>query len=172
MKKLLTFAAAIMIALSGMAQENHKGNGHNKNKSEIDYQRSYNRNKENDNENDGDENDRRHQSNNVNNNNVYNQNNNIYNQRRNTNNNNNAYSTNLPARVRSSFYRDYPNATNVSWSKNSGYWTASFPNGVYRVNTTYAANGQRVNGGTASAPRRTSSTSQDGSVWDKILTKQ
>src|SRR5687768_3133924 len=55
-------------------------------------------------------------------------------------------SKNLPAKVRSAFNREYPYASNVSWTKNNGYWVASFPNGVYRTSVTYAANGERING--------------------------
>jgi len=52
-------------------------------------------------------------------------------------------SKNQPAKVRSAFAGDYPNATNVSWSKYRGDWTASFNNGAYRSVAVYHANGQR-----------------------------
>jgi len=52
-------------------------------------------------------------------------------------------SKNQPAKVRSAFQRDYPNATNVSWSKYRGDWTASFGNGLYRSTAVYHANGER-----------------------------
>jgi len=52
-------------------------------------------------------------------------------------------SKNQPAKVRSAFQRDYPNATNVSWSKYRGDWTASFGNGFYRSTALYHANGER-----------------------------
>lgn len=52
-------------------------------------------------------------------------------------------SKNQPAKVRSSFQRDYPNATNVYWTKYRGDWTATFGNGLYRSTAIYHANGER-----------------------------
>ena len=52
-------------------------------------------------------------------------------------------SKNQPAKVRSSFQRDYPNARNVSWSKYRGDWTATFGNGVFMSTAIYHANGER-----------------------------
>jgi hypothetical protein len=52
-------------------------------------------------------------------------------------------SKNQPAKVRSSFQRDYPNATNVYWTKYRGDWTATFGNGFYRSTAIYHANGER-----------------------------
>jgi len=52
-------------------------------------------------------------------------------------------SKNQPAKVRSSFQRDYPNATNVYWTKYRGDWTATFGNGVWRSTAVYHANGER-----------------------------
>jgi len=52
-------------------------------------------------------------------------------------------SKNQPAKVRAAFTKDYPNATNVSWSKYRGDWTASFNSGVFRSTAVYHANGQR-----------------------------
>ena len=52
-------------------------------------------------------------------------------------------SKNQPAKVRSSFQRDYPNATNVSWSKYRGDWTATFRNGIWMSTAVYHANGDR-----------------------------
>lgn len=56
-------------------------------------------------------------------------------------------SKNVPAKVRRSFNRDFPNANNVTWTKDRGYWTAHFGSGIFgRSNTvTYHANGSRVN---------------------------
>lgn len=48
-----------------------------------------------------------------------------------------------PAKVRSSFKQDYPNAMNVRWSKCRGDWTASFGNGVFQSTAIYHANGER-----------------------------
>ena len=50
---------------------------------------------------------------------------------------------NQPAKVRSAFQRDYPNATNVSWSKYRGDWTATFGNGLFMSTALYHANGDR-----------------------------
>jgi len=52
-------------------------------------------------------------------------------------------SKNQPAKVRSAFASDYPNATNVSWSKYRGDWTATFNNGISHSVAVYHANGQR-----------------------------
>jgi hypothetical protein len=60
---------------------------------------------------------------------------------------NNNYNGNAPRKVRDAFYRDYPNAQNVRWSKDRGVWTASFKNGGLfggSNSVSYAANGQRV----------------------------
>jgi len=53
------------------------------------------------------------------------------------------YSKNQPAKVRSAFASDYPNAANVSWSKYRGDWTATFNNGITRSVAVYHANGER-----------------------------
>jgi len=52
-------------------------------------------------------------------------------------------SKNQPAKVRAAFQRDYPNASNVSWSKYRGDWAASFGNGIYMSTALYHANGER-----------------------------
>jgi len=52
-------------------------------------------------------------------------------------------SKNQPAKVRSSFQRDYPNATGVYWSKYRGDWTATFRNGIWMSTAVYHANGDR-----------------------------
>jgi hypothetical protein len=52
-------------------------------------------------------------------------------------------SKNQPAKVRQAFQRDYPNATNVYWTKYRGDWTATFGNGVFRSTAVYHANGER-----------------------------
>ncbi len=48
-----------------------------------------------------------------------------------------------PNKVGISFNRDYPNATNVTWTKYRGDWTATFGNGIYRSTAVYHANGER-----------------------------
>jgi len=52
-------------------------------------------------------------------------------------------SKNQPAKVRSNFMADYPNAQNVSWSKYRGDWTATFGNGKFISTAVYHANGER-----------------------------
>ena len=52
-------------------------------------------------------------------------------------------SKNQPAKVRASFQRDYPNASNIYWSKYRGDWTASFRNGPWMSTAVYHANGDR-----------------------------
>lgn len=52
-------------------------------------------------------------------------------------------SKNQPAKVRSSFNKEFPNATAVSWSKYRGDWTASFKNGMFYSTAVYHANGNR-----------------------------
>ena len=52
-------------------------------------------------------------------------------------------SKNQPAKVRAAFQRDYPNATNVYWSKYRGDWTATFRNGLWMSTAVYHANGDR-----------------------------
>ena len=52
-------------------------------------------------------------------------------------------SINQPAKVRAAFQTDYPNTTNVSWSKYRGDWTATFGNGLFMSTALYHANGDR-----------------------------
>ena len=57
------------------------------------------------------------------------------------------YSKNTPHKVGEAFRRDFPNATNVSWTKDQGIWTASFGGGGLFNGTktvSYRANGERV----------------------------
>ncbi len=52
-----------------------------------------------------------------------------------------------PRKVRDAFYRDYPNASNVAWTKDRGIWSARFKrSGLFGGNTSvsYRANGERV----------------------------
>lgn len=52
-------------------------------------------------------------------------------------------SKNQPAKVRAAFQRDYPNASNVQWTKCRGDWTATFNHSMYRSTAVYHANGER-----------------------------
>lgn len=145
MKKTLTFILAISIGLAGMAQGKSNGKGHAKKADK--HQKHANKN--------GRSDDDRYERNDD------------YQNNRNTT---GKYSKNLPAKVRAAFNNDYPNASNVTWTKSNGHWTATFPNGIYRRSVTYAANGQRVNNNGATTRRSTNT--QDGSIWDKILTRE
>lgn len=60
---------------------------------------------------------------------------------------NNKYSSNAPRRVRDAFNRDYPNVSNVTWTKDRGVWTANFRrSGLFggNSNVSYTANGERL----------------------------
>jgi hypothetical protein len=76
-------------------------------------------------------------------------------------------SKNQPAKVREAFYRDYPNAGNVVWSKYRGDWTATFGSGMFGSRTAvYHANGQRKD------TRSVINNDQlpgGGTVWDRIF---
>ena len=76
-------------------------------------------------------------------------------------------SKNQPARVRDAFQRDYPNATNVSWSKYRGDWTATFGNGLFMSTALYHANGNRRD-------TRTPVTKNEipGNILDSILKRK
>ena len=52
-------------------------------------------------------------------------------------------SKNQPAKVRSSFQRDYPYAASPRWTKCRGDWTATFANGIFISTAVYHANGDR-----------------------------
>lgn len=76
-------------------------------------------------------------------------------------------SKNQPAKVSAAFQRDYPGATNVTWSKYRGDWTATFGSGLLGSRTAvYHANGERKD--TRSVINR-SQLPGGGSVWDKIF---
>jgi hypothetical protein len=76
-------------------------------------------------------------------------------------------SRNQPAKVREAFYRDYPGATNVVWSKYHGNWTATFGSGLFGTRTAiYHANGERRD--TRSVVNR-NQLPGGGTVWDKVF---
>jgi len=54
------------------------------------------------------------------------------------------YAKNLPAKVRAAFRRDFPQAKEISWTKNRGSWTATFSNDLFKRSVTYSSNGQRA----------------------------
>lgn len=73
------------------------------------------------------------------------------------NNSGEKYAKNAPAKVREAFNRDFPNATNVSWTKRRNIWTANFSGSIFGTNkASYTANGTRINNNsTGSSKRRT-----------------
>ena len=140
MKKIIFTSLIALISLSTFAQgksgknKNHNGNGsyqkhkeHNDDRYE-DRDRKDKKDKDDERYDDRDRNDRGDRD-------------------ENRRNNNGKYSKNTPRNVANAFARDFPNATNVTWTKNSGNWTATFSNGGLILTTrtvTYRANGQRV----------------------------
>lgn len=140
MKKFLLLIAVTGLGLGAIAQGNSQGKK-NKNKQE----------KHNDKKNHDDNDDDRYEKNKQNNGNNdgdYGRKNDNEDRYENRNKNrNDKYSKNTPSRVSDAFYRDYPNASNVNWTKSRGVWTARFNNGgIFGGNNTasYQANGQRV----------------------------
>jgi hypothetical protein len=76
-------------------------------------------------------------------------------------------SRNQPAKVREAFYRDYPSATNVVWSKYHGDWTATFGSGLFGTRTAiYHASGERRD--TRSVVNR-NQLPVGSTVWDKVF---
>jgi hypothetical protein len=82
----------------------------------------------------------------------------------NSNSSQKGYEKNQPKKVTSAFYRDYPGASNVTWSKYKGDYTATFSNGPWRSTAVYHANGERRD-------TRTPLTRKQlpGTIWDKIF---
>ncbi len=81
------------------------------------------------------------------------------------------YSNNAPRQVRDAFNRDYPDASNVSWTKDRGVWTANFKrSGLFGGNSSvsYRANGQRINAGNVSIGDRIAGRNQQQrpTVWN------
>lgn len=152
MKKILTLILAVTIGFAGMAQSKSNGKGHAKKAGKHEKHADKDKSHHDDSDGRDDRYDRDDEY------------------RNRQQNNTGKYAKNIPAKVRSAFNNDYPNATNVTWTKNRGSWTATFPNGIYRRSVTYTSNGQRLNSN-GSTSRRSGRT-QDGSIWDKILTKE
>ena len=165
MKKILFILAAITIGLGALAQGN--GNGKSKNKQGKNYHKKQQGRYDDhryDNRYPGTVNDR------------------IYRTRAGNNsddNGNGKYTNNAPRKVRDAFYNDYPNASNVSWTKDRGVWTARFNRGGIfggGNSVSYRANGQRVGsdnavyGSTRERDRNTQQRSGGtGTVWDKVM---
>jgi Ni/Co efflux regulator RcnB len=143
MKKILFLFVAATLSLGAMAQGKSNGRGHGKGHDKHD--KGYSKN-------DRDRDDDEDRYDNRNNNGTWNNNNNNNDGNWNRNDRNGKYSKNVPAKVRDAFYRDYPNAGNVTWTKDRGVWTAHFNRGIFNSSTavSYRANGQRVDGSYAS----------------------
>ncbi len=116
MKKVFTLLFAVAISMGSMAQGNGNGKSNGKLKVKTDKQKVKLKEKKKDHDDD------------------------VYNTGQTSASKN---SKNQPAKVRSAFLRDYPNATNVVWSKYQGDWTATFNNGLLRTTVVYHANGER-----------------------------
>lgn len=166
MKKILFILMSFTLSLGVIAQGNGKGkdkNKHNKHNKHagVNQGRVYN-----------------NQPNQTVNDRIFGGNNN------NTN-NGGKYTNNAPRKVRDAFYRDYPNASNVSWTKDRGVWTAHFNGGGIfggGNSVSYKANGQRMgsyNDNTVyrrdndrNTNGRTTTRRSGTSVWDKVIERR
>lgn len=126
MKKILLFLSATIISVSILAQGNSQGKGKTKEKDKGKSEQAGNNAKDNKDKADKDDHDKK-----------------VWEGTYTKEGDGPKPSKNQPAKVRSSFQRDYPNATNVSWSKYRGDWTATFRNGVWISTAVYHANGER-----------------------------
>jgi hypothetical protein len=163
MKKILFILAAITLSFGAMAQGNGHGKGKNKQGKKYETREGGRY----------DDNDDRYERNQRSTSGVYGRND------RNEN-DNGKYTNNAPRKVRDAFYNDYPNASNVSWTKDRGVWTARFNGGgIFGGGNTvsYRANGQRVGtnntvyGSTRQRDRNNTQTRSGGTVWDKVIRK-
>lgn len=162
MKKILFILTAITVGFGAMAQKH--GHGNSKNKQGKKYEKKQGRYDDDDERYGGNRNDR-----------IYRTDSRDDDYR----NNNGKYTNNAPRKVRDAFYNDYPNASNVSWTKDRGVWTAHFNRGgIFGGGNTvsYRANGQRVGSNNAvygSTRDRDRNTQQrnggTGTVWDKVM---
>ncbi len=162
MKKFLFVLAAFTLSLGAMAQGNGKGKGQQKQGKKYD---KAHKSKAHD--------DDRYENNRRGNDGTYRNNDQ-------QGNNNGKYTNNAPRKVRDAFYRDYPNAGNVSWTKDRGVWTARFNGGGIfggGNSVSYKANGQRVGSNNDNTvyrrdtDRNTDRNTQRRSgttVWEKI----
>ncbi len=162
MKKLLFVLAAFTLSIGVMAQGNGKGKGQQKQGKKYGkahQSKGYD--------------DDRYENNQRGNDGIFRSNDQ-------QGNNNGKYTNNAPRKVRDAFYRDYPNAGNVSWTKDRGVWTARFNGGGIfggGNSVSYKANGQRIgssNNNTVyrrDTDRNTDRNTQRRSgttVWEKI----
>lgn len=145
MKKIIFTSLIALISLSTFAQGNSEKNK-DKNKNSVSKKGKEHDDDRNENRDDNDRknNDGRYEDRNGNRDDRdRRQNDGRYNER----NDNNKYSKNTPRKVEDAFRSDFPNASNVRWTKDRGTWTATFGGGGIFGSTrsaTYRANGQRV----------------------------
>ena len=154
MKKILLLSLSALLFTGAFAQKGKNGNN-GKGKQNKEYHQKKNRS------NDGD-----YRTSNRDRDEQWDRNRND--DRYDNSNNNGKYSKNAPAKVREAFYDDYPNASNVSWTKDRGYWTAHFGGGLFNAGNrtaTYKAKGQRVdnnsNGGIFGSRERTNNDTRN-----------
>ena len=167
MKKLFLFAAVAFLSVNAMAQGKSKGHGNDKEKVKN--------HKEHEEDNDDDNNGKyekikknketeaeHRQREDINR--VENRQREDRNENRNRAENGSRMSNHQPKKVQAALLRDYPNATNIVWSKYKGDYTATFNNGLFRSTAVYHANGARRD-------TRTVLTRQQmpGTIWDKIF---
>jgi hypothetical protein len=158
MKKLLFLSIAAAISLTSVAQGN-SGKSKNNGKGQAKEQKKDKRNDSRDDEwrNDNDRYD------------------NVDSRRGRENQNtrgNNKNNGNAPRKVRDAFYADYPNADNVTWTKDRGTWTAYFRGGGLfggnNQSVSYRANGQRLGSNNNVSTRRR--TDQNSRTTDRNTT--
>jgi hypothetical protein len=168
MKKFLFILGAVIVGFGAMAQGNGHGKGKNKQGKKYEKRQTGRH-----------EDDDRYERDQRNNDGVYGRNDrNERNDR--YENDNGKYTNNAPRKVRDAFYNDYPNASNVSWTKDRGVWTARFNGGgIFGGGNTvsYRANGQRVGSnntvyGSTRTRDRNTQTRSGGTVWDKVMRRQ
>ncbi|MEJ7611730.1 MAG: hypothetical protein WKF88_11175 [Ferruginibacter sp.] len=154
MKKLFLFAAVAFLSVNAIAQGKSKGKGHGNGKEKSKMHKEHN--DDDDRENSGKYEQRKKDKETAE-------------QRRqretvNGRNQTGKMSKNQPKKVQAALLRDYPNATNIVWSKYKGDYTATFNNGVFRSTAVYHANGARKD-------TRTALTRQQmpGTIWDGIF---
>ncbi len=138
MKQLFFLGAVLMISTSTMAQGNSKGKGKDKEKPKSEIGNSQDQRKE------TDKNDKNWNKGNS---------------------KQKGYAKNQPKKVTAALLRDYPAATNISWNKYKGDYTATFNNGAWRSTAVYHANGDRRDTRTV----LTRAQLPGGSAWDQIF---
>ena len=142
MKQLFFLGAILMIYTATMAQGNSKGKGKGKDKDK--YKTEIGNSKD------------QREENEVNEKNE-----------KNWNKGNSSQSGNAkhqPKKVMAALLRDYPMATNISWSKYKGDYTATFNSGIWRSTAVYHANGERRDTRTVLTRAQL-----PGTIWDRIF---